>query len=94
VQVYWDAWSNVNDQLRRQGATGVDESPVQALATNWSSSEFDSFVQSLKTLTDDIYSSLDERAWKEAERIWTRVIELEKGFWPNEGEEKDSGVSA
>jgi formylaminopyrimidine deformylase / aminopyrimidine aminohydrolase len=63
---------------------------VLSFATNWSTVEFQHFVDELAVLVDDLYRGLDNDAWKHAENIWGRVIELEESFWPREGEEVGS----
>jgi len=60
---------------------------VLSFATNWSTAEFKRFVDELASLVDDIYRSLSDDAWGQAENVWERVIELEERFWPKEGEE-------
>ena len=45
------------------------------------------FVDELGTLVDDVYENLGDDAWKYAENVWERVVELEEKFWPREGEE-------
>jgi thiaminase len=60
------------------------ESPVLSFATNWSTAEFKRFVDELAFLVDDVYRNLGGDAWRQAEDIWKRVVELEEGFWPRE----------
>jgi thiaminase len=60
------------------------ESPVLSFATNWSTAEFKCFVEELAFLVDDMYRNLGDNAWRQAEYIWGRVVELEEGFWPRE----------
>jgi thiaminase len=60
---------------------------VQQFATNWSSSEFKTFVDELAGLVDSFDVRPGTDLWSRAEAIWSRVIELEVEFWPLEGEE-------
>lgn len=60
-----------------------------SFATNWSTAEFERFVDNLAVLVDDMYKGLGNDEWKYAEGIWRRVVELEEKFWPREGEEVD-----
>lgn len=61
-----------------------------SFATNWSTAEFKRFVDELAVLVDDVYGHLGDDAWKHAENVWGRVVELEEKFWPREGEELGS----
>ena len=62
---------------------------MNSFAKNWSSPEFEAFVNELAELVDDDYLSITPgtSAWESAENVWKRVIELEIGFWPEDGEE-------
>jgi formylaminopyrimidine deformylase / aminopyrimidine aminohydrolase len=71
---------------RSQKPDHPKDSPVLSFATNWSTAEFKRFVDELAVVVDDIYGSLGDDAWKYAENIWERVVELEEKFWPK-GEE-------
>jgi thiaminase len=68
-------------QKRNAGRPSTN-SPAATFADNWSSPEFVKFVDELVDLvnTSDI-------EWARAERVWARVVELEKDFWPSVGEE-------
>lgn len=87
-KVYLDAWTNIL-AARSQGSEHPKESPVLSFATNWSTAEFERFVDNLAVLVDDMYKGLGNDEWKYAEGIWRRVVELEEKFWPREGEEVD-----
>lgn len=68
-------------------ASSQSSEAVKSFATNWSSPDFVKFVDDLASLVDSLGINPGTAAWRRAEEIWVRVIELEEGFWPNEGEE-------
>ncbi|KAJ7102535.1 heme oxygenase-like protein [Mycena belliarum] len=84
-RVYLDAWSFVRAELEERGV-GHD-SPAAAFAKNWSSPEFQRFVNDLAGLVN-----ASKIEWERAERIWARVVELEKDFWPSEREESQMRI--
>ncbi|KAF8137289.1 hypothetical protein EV363DRAFT_1317381 [Boletus edulis] len=99
-KIYLDAWSIVYAALPEASSSQtVTAKAITDLSYNWSSSnpDFAQFVKELGDLVDDYFTpvmaghSLAGRSAREAlayaEAIWTRVIELEAGFWPDEGEE-------
>jgi thiaminase len=57
------------------------------LVANWTSPEFIRFVDALGDVVDGFLLQSSSSAWKSAERIWQRVLELEQAFWPEDGEE-------
>jgi thiaminase len=60
-------------------------SAVNEFASNWTTPEFQGFVQELADLVDSFDIQPGSDAWRDAEWIWARVVELEKGFWPDTG---------
>ncbi|KAJ3509708.1 hypothetical protein NLJ89_g5075 [Agrocybe chaxingu] len=86
-QVYLDAWSYVKDRMHSIGAPQTSASAIDKFATNWSSTEFRVFVNALADLVDGLGVKPGTDEWHRGETIWERVIELEIGFWPEEGEE-------
>jgi thiaminase len=88
IQVYLDAWSFVASRLQSSSATEA----VSRLASNWSSSEFIEFVDKLAKLVDNLEIQPGTDAWKRAEAIWLRVVELEVGFWPTDGEDQSHRI--
>ncbi|KAF8156002.1 heme oxygenase-like protein [Crassisporium funariophilum] len=88
-RVYFDAWSYVKQLQSALQKSGNDDSDhaVPRFAENWSSPEFEAFVKELADLVDSLGISPGTREWARAEEIWTRVVELEVGFWPNDEEE-------
>ncbi|KAF8893173.1 hypothetical protein CPB84DRAFT_1783349 [Gymnopilus junonius] len=79
--VYFDAWCYVKHLQQVSHKPLSEDSCVPAL------SEFEAFVNTLTELVDSLGISPGTDAWLRAEDIWLRVVELEVGFWPDEGEE-------
>jgi thiaminase len=96
IKVYFDAWSYVN-RLQSESDTklGNDDcsNAVDSFAKNWSSPGFEKFVNELAELVDDLSITPGTSAWESAENVWKRVIELEIGFWPEDGEELSMRVN-
>ncbi|THV00711.1 heme oxygenase-like protein, partial [Dendrothele bispora CBS 962.96] len=97
-KVYLDAWTYVRDQLNARDKSDLKntDSAVVPFAHNWSSPEFIQFVEELADLVDNVArsrgiasSDRDSEAYQRAEEICKRVVELEIGFWPEFGEEKN-----
>ena len=65
---------------------------VQPFVDNWTSPEFHKFVDDLADLVNDLGIERGTDMWKRAEMVWDRVVELEVGFWPEEGEERGARV--
>ena len=89
MQVYLDAWHNVKSLDHYLAPVHeVKSSPaVNSFVDNWTSAEFVKFVDDLASLVNDLDIKPGTDLWRRAEMIWDRVVELEVGFWPNEGEE-------
>ncbi|KAF9477958.1 heme oxygenase-like protein [Pholiota conissans] len=91
-RVYLDAWRYVKS-IQKQSANPTDSNAsnnvaaVRSLAENWSSPEFELFVDTLQRLVDGLEIKPWSEAWFRAEDIWSRVLELEVAFWPEDGEE-------
>ncbi|KAJ7293929.1 heme oxygenase-like protein [Mycena rebaudengoi] len=85
-RVYLDAWSFVQRRLELRSSELTEvEAPLLAFVSNWTSPEFHRFVDDLAALVNTL--TMDGPSKKRAEKIWARVIELEKEFWPSVGEE-------
>lgn len=66
-----------------------DNAALASFAEHWTNDEFVKFVQGWADLVDDFDVGPGSEQWTKAESIWARVIELEEGFWPEEGEEAE-----
>lgn len=84
MKVYLDAWKYVKSLMSQN-----DTCAVSSFVSNWTSPEFEKFVDDLAELVDELGIQPGSDGWKRGEDIWTRIIELEEAFWPNEGEESD-----
>lgn len=84
--MYLDAWKHVASLLQ-QSKLDDTRSAVPSLVSNWTSQEFEEFVNKISSLVNDLGIQPDSDGWKKAEGIWGRVVELEETFWPEEGEE-------
>jgi thiaminase len=62
-------------------------SAVSSFTENWTSPEFEQFVNDLADLVNGLGILPGSDSWKRAEGIWARIVELEEMFWPEEGEE-------
>lgn len=64
---------------------------IRQLTNNWTTPEFEVFVQKLGDLADRHFARHHHRpsyvAISVMESIWARVVELEEMFWPEDGEE-------
>ncbi|PPQ78608.1 hypothetical protein CVT25_010572 [Psilocybe cyanescens] len=87
-QVYFEAWTNVRITLDSNDSVPLESTPaVREFSANWSSPEFAAFVKALANLVNKLNIFPGTDAWRRAEAVWLRVVELEIGFWPEEGEE-------
>ena len=73
--------------LKNRRVTESSATAVTSFAENWTSPEFEQFVDDLANLVDSLEIVPGSEGWKRAEGIWARVVELEEMFWPEEGEE-------
>ncbi|KAH9941754.1 heme oxygenase-like protein [Epithele typhae] len=83
-RVYLDSWKYVKSlhSTEVQG-TSVIAPVVAELADHWTSPEFEQFVEILEGLVNDCGITPVMAAFRRAEEIWARVIELETDFWPD-----------
>ncbi|KIL62737.1 hypothetical protein M378DRAFT_165403 [Amanita muscaria Koide BX008] len=93
LQVYSDAWSNINKGLSAVAETNEAKQCVASFAENWNSPQFVKFVDSLADLANSLDIKAGSETWYNAEKIWSRVVELEVEFWPNEGEEVSQRIA-
>ncbi|KAI0676393.1 heme oxygenase-like protein [Trametes maxima] len=82
-RVYLDAWNHVKSLLPDASSGAGEALPaVRQLVENWTNPEFVQFVDTLGDLVDNLGIAPDSSAFKRAEGIWARVVELEEAFWP------------
>ncbi|KAI1794433.1 heme oxygenase-like protein [Ganoderma leucocontextum] len=92
-RVYLDAWKYVKSlvvQGEVQGEQSTVFSTVEELVKNWTSPEFEKFVDTLADLVNRLDIPWGSAAFIQAEEMWARVVELEAAFWPVGGEELSS----
>jgi thiaminase len=56
----------------------------EAFIPNWTSAEFEKFVDEIAELTDELY--VREEGWKRVEvfkAVWEHILGIERGFWPD-----------
>lgn len=56
----------------------------EALIPNWTSKEFEDFVDEIGELMDELYAR--DEGWRRAEvfkAVWEHILGIERGFWPN-----------
>jgi formylaminopyrimidine deformylase / aminopyrimidine aminohydrolase len=77
--------------MRQNQDTSPADAVVCKLVENWTSAEFEHFVDELAKLVDDLGANFTGEAHadvvRKAQKVWDRVLELEKDFWPEAGEE-------
>lgn len=82
--MYLDAWSYVRSEIGTTTPSTPTASAILSFANNWSNKEFVQFVDELGAIVDELGGVPGAEAWRNAERIWERVAELEELFWPSE----------
>ncbi|KAG9089358.1 hypothetical protein FS749_001397 [Ceratobasidium sp. UAMH 11750] len=75
-KMYLDSWTFASKQATQRPRDAGD------FITNWTSKEFIKFVDDLEKLVDLMEIQPGTDAWRRAEVVWNRVIELEVAFWP------------
>jgi len=73
----------------QRASTSRPPTAVDSFATNWTSTEFQRFVDQLGNLVDEVIPpDFSDFTQERAEQVWNWVVELEIGVWPDAGEEK------
>lgn len=87
---YLDAWTYASAHLEKSNDKDRDGGALrQEFIPNWSSPEFAKFVDDLAEILDSLASR--ENALKKVEvykAVWLHVLNIEKGFWPDIGDNK------
>ncbi|EPQ52199.1 heme oxygenase-like protein [Gloeophyllum trabeum ATCC 11539] len=90
-RAYLDSWryvGSVLDKFTTTHALTPTTTAVSNFVSNWTNAEFIRFVDDLADLVNELGITAGTDAWKKAEEVWARVVELEEAFWPEKGEEK------
>ncbi|KAK3076961.1 hypothetical protein LTS18_011546 [Coniosporium uncinatum] len=93
-------WATELCYLRAWQFAGSETSDVQGgdgdvvrreFIPNWTSREFEQFVEELGGLVNECAEEVGQGGLKGCEAFWERVLEVEKGFWPEvkEGKEEE-----
>ncbi|GAM84937.1 hypothetical protein ANO11243_029400 [Dothideomycetidae sp. 11243] len=84
---YLEAWRFA----KRQQPDGSEDVFHRTLIPNWTSPDFEAFVEALRCLVDDSAARPDTtRQDREAmENMWRRILEVERDFWPSVDERED-----
>ena len=77
---YFEAWKYAKSQ---RGQSVDDEHVLQkTLIPNWTSDEFEQFVDTIGGLVDELGAEAGGKDWKRAEDAWGQVLWAEEKFWP------------
>jgi len=94
---YLEAWQFAKDSHNRQSSpenkSTHDAQDIQdadskslllnTLISNWTCSDFVDFVKHIENLTNELANSSEYASdWQNCRDIWTKVLSVEKGFWP------------
>ncbi|KAJ3817920.1 heme oxygenase-like protein [Lentinula raphanica] len=92
-KIYLDAWTFVRDMsnpsMTKSGShipTTYVQPVVRDLSETWTTLECIQSVDSLANVVDSLRIKPGSKEWGRAEEIWTRVVELQVGFWPSDVE--------
>lgn len=81
---YLEAWKFAKSCAVHEAAADVVQ---KVLIPNWTSTEFEEFVDRIGLLVDELAARLEpdtrDREWKECENIWVKVVKAEERFWPS-----------
>lgn len=82
---YLEAWRYAKRQQADSGSDGEDNVIQSTLIPNWTSPEFEAFVDQLSGLVDELAEgqSVTEGDRDKCEQIWRHVLWAEKEFWPS-----------
>jgi thiaminase len=84
-ECYLRAWRFARESMPKEGGVGEREKDVmrRVFIPNWSSEEFEGFVNRLRGLVDEIEIEEGSWLWKECEKAWRQVVWVEGMFWPD-----------
>jgi thiaminase len=80
-KVYLDSWMVVKKNLK-------GESPWQDFINNWTSPEFQNYVEWLGSTLDELVQDFPPRELKKLERLFMKVVQYEYLFWDMAAGEK------
>jgi thiaminase len=77
---YLEAWKYARDL--ESGEKNAGHVLRRILIPNWTSVEFEEFVDRIGGLVDELGERANEEEWAVAERAWRQVLWAEEKFWP------------
>ena len=77
---YFEAWKFARDQ-ESEDKTG-ENVLRRTLIPNWTSAEFEEFVDTIGGLVDELGEGKSKEEWRRAEDAWKQVLWAEEKFWP------------
>ncbi|UZJ52443.1 hypothetical protein CBS101457_001763 [Exobasidium rhododendri] len=83
-KLYLDAWTFASSHLPSPVPASSDPGPSRALLSlipNWSSPDFQAFVNDLTDLVDELDISLDSEIGKKVAEVWKITLWYEERFW-------------
>lgn len=87
-KVYLEAWKFAKSLLEEQGKGGQDADGGalrSEFIPNWSSSEFEGFVDQIGVLAEEVWRAEGgekEKVEGDLKGLWVEILEVEKAFWP------------
>ncbi len=81
MKCYLEAWTKAQRYVRCHNVTS--HALHEAFIPNWTSKEFESFVEQLASVTDRWAEKVDKETRNRAEELWFKVLNLESLFWPD-----------
>ncbi|KAF2157456.1 heme oxygenase-like protein [Myriangium duriaei CBS 260.36] len=86
---YLEAWKFARQQQPDKAAQNRDKDVIRrVLIPNWTSEEFQGFVDTLRDLVDEYATGPEATTDKttEIESLWRRLLDIERAFWPDVNE--------
>lgn len=81
---YLQAWRFAKDQ--NCSDSGAEAGVLRrVLIPNWTSSEFEAFVDDIEKLLNELAIEEEGRGLGECEAVWKQVLWAERQFWPDVG---------
>lgn len=83
---YLEAWRFAGSQQHSAQDGKGEKNPVRdILIPNWTSSDFEKFVDTIGDLVDEYSAqeSVSPEQMTELEHMWRKLLEVEKDFWPS-----------
>ena len=80
---YLEAWKYAKAQSGDRAREDGEEDVLQkTLIPNWTSEEFETFVDTIGDLVNELGEDAAQGEWTKAEEAWRQVLWAEERFWP------------